>query len=51
MVPNNGEAQRYLVKYRVKKVPDFRIFNAKGKVVLEDASKLTDARKAIGGKK
>lgn len=51
MVPNNGEAQRYLMKYRVKKVPDFRIFNAKGKVVLEDASKLADARKAIGGKK
>ena len=51
MSPIDGETQRYLVKYKVKKLPNFRIFDAKGKVVLDDASKLSAAAKAIGGKK
>lgn len=51
MEPEPNEAQRFLMKYRVKKLPDFRIFDEKGKQVLEDGSDLDDARKAIGGKK
>lgn len=51
MEPNNGEAQRFLMKYQIKRLPDFRIFNAKGKILLEDATKLSEARKTIGGRK
>ncbi|MBQ8722706.1 MAG: hypothetical protein IJY80_00280, partial [Opitutales bacterium] len=51
MEPEPNESQRFLMKYRIKKLPDFRIFDAKGKQVLEDGTDLDDARKAIGGKK
>ena len=51
MEPNLSEAQRFLMKYQIQKLPDFRIFNAKGKLVLENGTDLSAARKAIGGKK
>ena len=51
MEPDPNESQRFLMKYRVKKLPDFRIFDDKGKQILEDGADLAAARKAIGGKK
>lgn len=51
MEPESNEAQRFLLKYGVKKLPDLRIFDEKGTQILEDGSDLSAVRKAIGGKK
>lgn len=50
MEPNSKETQRFLMKYKIKNVPDLRIFDAKGKLVLENGTKLSAVRKAIGEK-
>lgn len=51
MEPNGEEVQRYLIKNQIKKIPDFRVLDVKGKMILEDGTKLSDVRKKIGGKK
>lgn len=51
MVPNPNEAQRFLMKNRVKKLPDFRIFDENGKEVLVAGTKLDEVQKLLNGKR
>ena len=48
--PEPMEAQRYFIKYRVNKVPDFRVFDAKKGALVCEGTNLGDVKKALGAK-
>lgn len=50
MEPNGLETQRFIMKYQIKSVPDFRIFNTQGKPVSKNSLRIPDARRVIGGR-
>lgn len=48
--PEPLETQRYFIKYRARKMPDFRVFDAKTGVLVGAGTDLGEIRKAIGGR-
>lgn len=47
MEPNPEEAQRFLIKYKVRKLPDFRIFNAAGKALSTESLDIAKASRLV----